>query len=38
MYTTDYCPTHGQRNDETNNGYFIGNGKYGIGSFGNNIY
>jgi len=38
MYTTDYCPTHGQRNDETNNGYFTGNCKYGIGSFGNNIY
>ena len=38
MYTTDYCPTHGQRNDETNNGYFTGNCKYGDGSFGYNIY
>ena len=38
MYTTDYCPTHGQRNDETNNGYFTGNCKYGDGSFGYNVY
>ena len=38
MYTTDYCFTHGQRIDETNNGYFTGNCKYGIGSYGNNIY
>ena len=38
MYTTDYCPTHGQRNDETNNGYFTGNCKYGYGNFGYNVY
>ena len=38
MYTTDYCPTHGQRIDETNNGYFTGHCKYGNGSYGNNIY
>jgi len=38
MYTTDYCPTHGQRIDETTSGYFIGNCKYGNGIYGNNIY
>ena len=38
MYTTDYCFTHGQRIDETNNGYFTGNCKYGIGSYGRFIY
>ena len=38
IYTADYCFTHGQRIDETDNGYFTGNCKYGIGTYGNNIY
>ena len=38
IYTADYCFTHGQRIDETDNGYFTGNCKYGIGTYGNNIF
>ena len=38
IYTADYCFTHGQRIDETNDGYFTGNCKYGIGTYGYNIY
>ena len=38
MYTVDYCFTHGQRNDESKNGYFTGNCKYGEGYYGNSIY
>ena len=38
IYTADYCFTHGQRIDEIDNGYFTGNCKFGIGTYGNNIY
>ena len=38
MYSTDYCFTHGQRYDETNYDYFVGNCKYGDGRYGKNIY
>ena len=38
MYTTDYCFTHGERADESDNGYFTGNCKYGIGNYGSHIY
>ena len=37
MYTTDYCFTHGERIDESNNGYFTGNCKYGLGIYGSHI-
>ena len=38
IYTADYCFTHGQRIDETDNGYFVGNCKLGNGNYGYNIY
>ena len=38
IYTTDYCFTHGQFNNECTNSYFTGNCKYGNGNYGHIIY
>ena len=38
IYTTDYCPTNGQRIDESGLNYFFGSCKYGSPYFGLYIY